>query len=474
MKTKISFLLNDSLIETELNPSIVLLDFIRSRNFTAAKEGCKEGDCGACTVICGKLENNTIKYRTINSCLVPVMNINGTHIVTLEGLNNSSENLTPIQKSFLKEGASQCGFCTPGFIVSLTEFLLSNKLNDEILYSIDGNICRCTGHNSIIRAAEIISNDFKDIPDEFDERLRYLISKNIIPEFFLISKERLIELHKKTEPKNGQSIIPKYFISGGTDLFVQKPDEMLSSDVSFLLNINSEELIYENDGYCFIDATSTVTDIFESGFFQKYFPVTKEFTKLFGSTPIRNNATLGGNINNASPIGDMTAFFLALDAELVLSNDNESREVSLKDFYIGYKRTVKKPDEFVKSLKFKIPAGQYYFNFEKVSKRTYLDIASVNTALFLQMNEDKISKINISAGGVFETPKFLSMTSEFLTGKNIDTFVIGEALDIADSEISPISDARGSDVYKRLLLKRLMWAHFIKLFPESINIRETV
>jgi len=146
----------------------------------------------------------------------------------------------------------------------------------------------------------------------------------------------------------------------------------------------------------------------------------------------------------------------------------------LKDFYTGYKKTVRMPDEFVKSVKFKIPDDQFYFNFEKVSKRTYMDIASVNTALFLQMNEDVITKINISAGGVFETPKFLSMTSDFLTGKKINTDVILEVLEITDSEISPISDARGSEKYKRLLLKRLIWTHFIKLFPELINIKETV
>jgi len=474
MKTKISFLLNDTLIETGLNPATVLLDFIRSNDFTSAKEGCKEGDCGACTVICGKLNNGKIIYRTINSCLVPVMNINDAHIVTTEGLNNVSGILTPVQKLFLKEGASQCGFCTPGFIVSLTGFFLSDNFNDDILDSIDGNICRCTGHNSIIRAAEYFLSELKDIPEDFDCRIKYLIEKNIIPEFFLSAKEKLIYKQKNIEPKNNKNVSPKYFISGGTDLFVQRPDEMLSSDVSFLSKENSQELIYEKDGSCFIDSTSTVTDIFESKLIQKLFPIISEFTKLFGSTPIRNSATIGGNINNASPIGDMTAFFMALDADMILSDGNESREVSLKDFYTGYKKTVRMPDEFIKSVKFNIPDGHYYFNFEKVSKRTYMDIASVNTALFLQMNEDVITKINISAGGVFETPKFLSMTSDFLTGKKINTDVILEVLEITDSEISPISDARGSEKYKRLLLKRLIWTHFIKLFPELINIKETV
>ncbi|HAY33438.1 MAG TPA: FAD binding domain-containing protein [Ignavibacteria bacterium] len=475
MNQNITFLLNNSAVTAVLNPAAVTLDFLRSCKLTGAKEGCKEGDCGACTVICGTMENDKVIYRTVNSCLVPVMNIHGSHIVTIEGLNLNNSQLSPVQSAFLSEGAAQCGFCTPGFIVSLTAFFLSsgNLKNNNILDFIDGNVCRCTGHSSIIRAAVNIKKEIGNAPDEFEKRLLYLINKNIIPEYFLTVKEKLTELY--VDPTdNNNSDMPDYYVGGGTDLFVQKPDEMLSSDLSFIFKRNTADNVFEDDGYCCLRSSSTVTDILESALLKNIFPGITDFSELFGSTPIRNNATVGGNINNASPIGDMTAFFLALDSDVILTSDKSERAVSLKDYFVSYKKTVRSRGEIIKFIRFKIPKKNFFINFEKVSKRTYLDIASVNTAIYIEYENERISKINISAGGVFETPKFLSLASEFLTGKKINAEVIKEAVRIADAEISPISDARGSESYKRLLLSRLIYTHFIKLFPELIDIKETV
>ncbi|MBS1519309.1 MAG: FAD binding domain-containing protein [Bacteroidetes bacterium] len=475
MNTRISFLLNDNLISEELNPAAVLLDYLRSAGLTGTKEGCREGDCGACTVISGQIRNNTIVYRTVNSCLIPLMNVNGHHIVTIEGLNQKKNNLTPVQHYFINEGASQCGFCTPGFIVSATGFLLSGKDNsyDNIIDAIDGNICRCTGHNSIIRAVNDLAAEFSELPEDFHERIEYLIRRNVLPEFFRNIEEKLPHIKTMSGQKNGNET-PKYFVGGGTDLFVQKPAEMLSSELTFLRSSDNLNEIFERDGFCFVGSGATVTDILNSPLIKDYFPGINEFSELFGSTPIRNSATLGGNINNASPIGDMTAFFLALDPEVILSGGTEERSVRLKNFFISYKKTVRKQNEFLKYLKFRIPGGEYFFNFEKVSKRTYLDIASVNSAVLLKLDNNFISDIHISAGGVFEIPKYLSAASEFLLGKNIDPEILRQAVEIADTEISPISDARGSERYKRLLLSRLIYAHFIKLFPNLIDIKETV
>lgn len=475
MNQNISFLLNKSAVTAVLNPAAVTLDFLRSYKLTGAKEGCKEGDCGACTVICGTLENDKVIYRTVNSCLVPVMNIHGSHIVTIEGLNLNNFQLSPVQSAFLSEGAAQCGFCTPGFIVSLTAFFLSsgNLKNNNILDFIDGNVCRCTGHSSIIRAAVNINKEIGNAPDDFHKRLIYLVEKNIIPEYFLTVNEKLTEL-LVAPTDNNVSHLPDYYVGGGTDLFVQKPDEMLSSDLSFIFKRNTAGKVFKDDGYCCLRSSATVTDIQESTLIKKIFPGITDFSELFGSAPIRNNATVGGNINNASPIGDMTAFFLALDSDVILTSDNSERTISLKNYFVSYKKTVRSGNEFLKFVRFKIPQNKYFFNFEKVSKRTYLDIASVNTAIYIEYENELISKINISAGGVFETPKFLSLASEFLTGKKINAEVIRESVRIADTEISPISDARGSESYKRLLLSRLIYTHFIKLFPEFIDIKETV
>jgi len=176
-------------------------------------------------------------------------------------------------------------------------------------------------------------------------------------------------------------------------------------------------------------------------------------------------ATVGGNFVNASPIGDFTIFFLALDSKIKLKSEKSSREIYLKEFYEGYKKLNKHNDEIIESISFELPSKNTFFNFEKVSKRTNLDIASVNSAIKIIVEENKISHASISAGGVGPIPMVLNKTSKFLEGKSIDENIIDEACLLVDLEISPISDARGTEAYKRFLIKQLIRAHFITLFP---------
>ena len=477
MNKKINFILNNELIEVEINPSTVLLDFIRRLKITGAKEGCKEGDCGACTVLAGELIDDEVIYRSVNSCLIPVMNISGKHVVTIEGLNQENKELNPIQQAFVDCGASQCGFCTPGFIVSLTGHFLNKVKPDHnsVIDSMDGNICRCTGHNSIIRAAEIVSERLKINNNTDRNSFLSLIDNKIIPVYFNTIKERLQKIHtseNNSTSSSGSKV--KYFIAGGTDLFVQRPEQMLFSDVIFLEEKNNLKRINIADGYCIIGSTATVTDILESEVINKILPDINKFAELFGSTPIRNSATIGGNINNASPIGDMTSLFMALNSNVVLSDGNTVRELPLNKYYKSYKVTERRPDEFMESIVFKIPEVSYFFNFEKVSKRTYLDIASVNTAVLFYMKDEIITEIHMSAGGVSAVPLYLFKTCDYLKGKILNAENIKEAVSVSAEEISPISDARGSAEYKSLLLSRLIFTHFITLFPEFIELSETI
>lgn len=469
MKKKIKFVLNSDIVEVDINPATVVLDFVRIQKLTGTKEGCKEGDCGACTVLVGDFDTEgKIKYRPINSCLLPVQNISGKHVVTIEGINCEGKSLTPVQSAFVEEGASQCGFCTPGFIISLTGYLLNGNSNStSVIDSLDGNICRCTGHNSIIRAAEKISARFEK---EKIIDINFLIKEKVIPEYFKKVKTMLKDVQTEKERNISSVSEDFYYVSSGTDLFVQKPELMLKSNVRFLEEKSELHFIKSVNGFCHVGSLSTVTELLESKVINKIFPSIAEFAELFGSTPIRNSATVGGNIVNASPIGDMTSLFMALDSTLVLSDGSSEREVPLKNFYKGYKVTVKKPDEYVYEVKFPLPKGEYYFNFEKVSKRTYLDIATVNSAMLTTVSDDIISSIHISAGGVYATPLYLKNTSSFLKGKEISAENLNVAVELAQNEISPISDARGSAGYKRLLLTRLIYAHFIELFPEKINV----
>jgi xanthine dehydrogenase small subunit len=213
---------------------------------------------------------------------------------------------------------------------------------------------------------------------------------------------------------------------------------------------------------CVIGASATVSELYNSPLVRKIFPRLWEYVSLVSSTPIRNMATLAGNFINASPIGDFTVFFLALDARLLLSDGIKNRTLPLRNLYKGYKILDKKPEEFIAEIRFAIPEKQTHFHFEKVSKRTHLDIASVNTAAAVSFDGNNITHASVSAGGVAPIPLYLQKTSAFLAGKPHNDETIEGAIEVMRSEISPISDARGSKEYKTVLLQQLFKAHFIQ------------
>jgi xanthine dehydrogenase small subunit len=272
---------------------------------------------------------------------------------------------------------------------------------------------------------------------------------------------------------------------GGTDLYVQRPEQMAGSESRPLFYDDSLRGIIDTGEHIEIGASATVTDLLESPLMNEVFPDLYKHLKLVSSTPIRNMATLAGNFVNASPIGDMTVWFLALDAEIVLSSPPYkrgvaatsadavvlSRRMKLRDLYKGYKQLAKREDEIITKIRFKKPGANFHFNFEKVCKRTYLDIATVNTAISIESEPPaladglvRIHDAHVSAGGVSPIPLYLTKTSEFLRGKEISAETITAANEIMQSEIAPISDVRGTESYKRLLLRQLFQAHFIEMF----------
>ena len=469
----IKFILNDQTIETDLPKGSTVLDFVRyHKNLKGTKIGCREGDCGACTILVGELLEDSVKYRTQTSCLMPLANADGKHIVTVEGINKENGELTDVQRAMVDESGTQCGFCTVGFVMSLTGFCIDNapKTAEMAISAIDGNICRCTGYKSIERAVLSILEKEKRRRGE-EENLAIAIEKEIVPAYFAGIKERLKEISNfKFQISNSQIPNPKSFVSGGTDLYVQKPEEMVSVEAENLFDNSELRFIKESDEFIEIGASTVVTDLLESSLMQNFFPNLYKHLKLVSSTPIRNMATLAGNFVNASPIGDMTAWFLALDAEIILSvppasavdSSSLTRNIALKDFYLGYKQLAKSEDEFIHTIRFR--KDFTHFNFEKVCKRTYLDIASVNTGVSLQVAVSLIKDAHVSIGGVAPVPLYLRKTSVFLRDKEINETTITEANEILQTEISPISDVRGSAEYKRLLARQLFTAHFVELF----------
>jgi xanthine dehydrogenase small subunit len=465
----ISFILNNQLVQTDEPAGKSLLDFIRyEADLPGTKIGCREGDCGACTVLEGQLFDKEVIYKSIVSCLTPLGNVHGRHIVTIEGIN--MKHLSPIQNAMVENAATQCGFCTPGFVMSFTGMAMAKeKINKKrTISAVSGNICRCTGYKSIEKAAESISKiyEHKDI----EKPIEWLVSNNYLPDYFLRIPERLALIDKeKTSINNFGKII-----AGGTDLMVQKPDDIYESELDLFFDRKDLKTIKTDKNICTIGSACTANDIMQSPIMLDIIPEVMSYFQLISSESIRNMGTLAGNIMNASPIADLSIFFIALNANIHLNDGKNKRVFPLKDFFLAYKKLNIKTSEYIECISFSIPQNNFKFNFEKVSKRTYLDIASVNSAILIRLNEGNATECNISAGGVSPIPIYLKNTSEYLIGKHITNSVIIKANTIMQEEVAPISDVRGSAEYKRLLLRQLLFAHFIKLFPDKISLKELI
>lgn len=462
----IQFILNDIDIFYHGNPEKTLLDFIRyEQHLRGTKIGCREGDCGACTAMIGRLSGDKVQYKAVTSCLTPMANIHGSHIVTIEGING--EMLTPIQSSMVQCSGTQCGFCTPGFVMSLTAYALSpHSLSSPTAKdAIDGNICRCTGYKSIEIAAEQIDDALANI--HTDDKLSALIDNQYVPEYFGNIGHRLQKIKKSSKHR-----IQGMIISGGTDVYVQKHDHLHNKTLDFQASYLEKQALLIQEDKCIIHASNTAQDLLEFEPLHHAIPDWYQYLKLVSSTPIRNIGTVVGNIANASPIGDLSVMLLALDADVVIAdNDKPLRTVALRNFFKGYKSIDLSGDEYIHSLQFKIPDGQY-FHFDKVCKRQYLDIATVNTAIKIEIQDDHILSAAVSAGGVSATPLYLSNTSASLQHQKLTPQLVQYVASVLLSEISPISDVRGSKEYKSHLLKNLFYGHFIHLFPNIIKMSD--
>ena len=468
----IRFILNKKEIQTALPPGTLLLDFVRyHQHLMGTKIGCREGDCGACSVLIGDFKNEKLQYQSATSCLTALGNIHGKHVLTIEGLNMEELNLP--QQAMKDESATQCGFCTPGFVVSLSGFCLTEQqpTEENILAAISGNICRCTGYKSIEKAAFSVCKSLKDRGKE--SPIEFAGRKHFLPEYLKEIPARLLSLKQNLNGALKSKTDKPKFLGGGTDLYVQQHETMHHEDIDFLFDKSNLNGIVQKGNICEMGAASTVTDMLESAVFQAHFPNLKAIGKLISSEPIRNIATIAGNIINASPIGDLSIFFLALDAQIHLSNGNEKRIVPLRKLYLGYKKLDRLPEEIVEKISFKLPDNQSQINFEKVCKRTHLDIASVNTALFVELEGTKILNAGLAAGGVGPVPLFLVKSSAFLQGKTVTIELLEELLEMIQSEISPISDVRGTESYKRTLLHQLVKAHFVQMF-KSLDVNKLI
>ncbi len=477
MPEPLHFILNDKEYETTLPGGTLVLDFLRLHaRFCGTKEGCKEGDCGACMVLVGELDGDTIHYKPITSCLMPIGEMHGKHLVTIEGLNQ--QNLTPVQQAIVDAGGSQCGFCTPGIVVSLTGYLLQRGPSFDdvaVKYALGGNLCRCTGYASLKRACTEVAHRFEHNGDDHTTRsgidhLRKLIEWQMAPPYFESIPSRLQAL-AAANPTNGQQIDGP-LIAGGTDIYVQRGAQLPNTEVRILGRDSGMKTIEVHEGDIHVGALTTFEEFATHPEIQKCIPGIVSYNLYNASWQIRNRATLGGNIVNASPIGDMTALLLALESELLLQRQGQTRTVAMRDFFKGYKKLDLQSGEILTEIRFAKPDRDTLVHFEKVSKRKTLDIASVNSAIRIRCKAGSIVETALTMGGVAPIPLLMKNTNDFLTGKPVCSETVRGAIAVALSEVSPINDIRGSAEYKTLLVRQLLIAHFSTLFPKQITVRE--
>jgi len=457
----IKFIYQDKIIE-EKNPDSneTLLNYIRTKlKKTGTKEGCAEGGCGACTVVLGELKNNKINYFPINSCIMFFPTLQGKQLIIVEDLVSKDGSLHQVQQAMVDWHSSQCGFCTPGFVMSLFSMFknYSRFNNDLIKESISGNLCRCTGYKPIIKAAKSLNN--KNKIDKFTKNRTNVIKllKKINNESIAIYKNnkkyfapKYVQELRKILKKN----INSYLLSGGTDLSLNVTKKR--QDIESIIYMNSiDELNYIKNQTKYIEVGATTPLIKFENYIHKYYSDFNSVLKRYGSAQIRNVATIAGNIATASPIGDTLPLLLSLDAKLVLKDIKKTKVVPLNGFFLDYRKTKLKKGQFIESVR--IPLfPKNIFKAYKISKRFDDDISSVCASFNLEMINKKIKDIKVAYGGMASIPKRAKRCERILKNSTISEKIIERAKKALEQDFKPISDMRASAKYRMLIAKNLL------------------
>jgi len=457
----IKFVHDDQIVEVKNpDPNETLLNYIRTNlKKTGTKEGCAEGGCGACTVVLGELKNNEINYKAINSCITFLPTLQGKQLILVEDLTSKDGSLHPVQEAMVNCHGSQCGFCTPGFVMALfSMFKKYSKFNEDVIKdSIAGNLCRCTGYQPIIKAAKSLKH--KNKADHFSKNEKKIINllKKISNKSIKIYKNdkkyfapRYVLELKKILKKN----INANFLSGGTDLSLGVTKER--KDINSIIYMNSiRELNYikNNNEYIDVGASTPLIDL--EIYIKKYYPDFTKILKRYGSPQIRNVGTVAGNIATASPIGDCLPLLLSLNAKVVLQDLKKTKVLSLDSFFINYRKTKLKKGQFIHSIRIPLFKNNI-FKAYKVSKRFDDDISSICAAFNLEIVKNKIQSVRIAYGGMAEIPKRAVFSEKILLNALFTEETIHKAKEALEKDFKPISDMRASGLYRMKVAKNLL------------------
>ena len=448
------------------DPNETILSYIRSKlKKTGTKEGCAEGGCGACTVVIGELKKSNIVYKAINSCIAFTTSLEGKQLLVVEDLMLKNGSLHPVQSAMVNYHGSQCGFCTPGFVMSLFAMYKNNTSYDKktIEESISGNLCRCTGYRPIIDAAKSLKNSKSD-QFKKNKNKTIVLLKKIRPKNIFISNENKRYFAPRTVNEL-KKIIKKYpnldFFSGGTDmsLVVTKQRKDLEN-IIYLNSIDELNYIKENNKYIEVGATTSLRS-FEQ-FIKKYYSDFNIILKRYGSVQIRNVATIAGNIATASPIGDSLPLLLSLDASIVLESFDKQIILPLKNFFISYRKTRLKKGQFISSIRIPI-FKKNIFKAYKISKRIDDDISSVCASFNLAIVNNKIKNIKIAYGGMAAIPKRAIYCEKMLLNTNFSEDIIIKAQKSLEKDFQPIDDMRASKNYRMEVAKNLLMKCFTEI-----------
>lgn len=449
--------INGTVREFDGPPHTNALDFLRGQGLTGAKEGCAEGECGACAIMVARPdESGGTRWTSVNSCLLPAAALDGGEVVTSEGLADG-DSVHPVQEEMAVRGGSQCGYCTPGFISSMAaEYYRPDRCEDGFdLHSLSGNLCRCTGYRPIRDAANALGQPAAD--DALAAR-----------------RDRPAPAARTTDYRRADTATGKIgryrrpaTLAEATSILSQDPEVTLvagATDWGVEVNIKGaraknilavdrlEEMrgIRRTDSFVELGASHTLSELERE--LAGDIPLLGKLFPQFASRLIRNGATIGGNLGTGSPIGDTPPALLALEAELVLTSVRGSRTVALADYFTGYRQTVREADELITAIRIPRPLSPLT-SFQKIAKRRFDDISSVAIGYAVDIQDGLIAKARIGLGGVAATPLRATATEALLEGRPWTLETVHAAAETLAAEGTPMDDHRASAKYRTAMLR---------------------
>jgi xanthine dehydrogenase small subunit len=469
----------------DIEPHVTALDWLRDQGLTGAKEGCAEGECGACSIMVARPDGEgRTRWTALNACLVPVLALDGQELVTAEGLGTPGA-LHPVQQEMACRGGSQCGYCTPGFICSMAaEYYRPDRTpadpsgngkqgtdhehgpNGFDLHALSGNLCRCTGYRPIRDAAYAL--DVPPANDGFAQRcatpapaapatrVRFGDAEFVRPADLSAAVALLAERPDAT------------VIAGCTDWGVEV--NLRGTRAPFVVAVDQlSELRTFDVGPSEIELGAALTLSEAERLLEGRLPLLDQLWPQFASRLIRNGATLGGNLGTASPIGDAPPALLALEARVVLAGPGGDREVALADYFTGYRQTVKQQGELIRAVRIPLPPAPMVA-FHKIAKRRFDDISSAAIAFALDVADGVVERVAIGLGGVAATPLRATATEIALRGRPWTADTVREAATVLGHEGTPIDDHRASAAFRAAMLEQsLLKFHAESAVPEGVT-----